>query len=370
MNIIQILDRIPKGRRDLLFYSDIHTDKIDYSGNTFKNRFGQNKLTFTLSDLGFSEEKILALVKEKLALVKGKNNIDVEEQPSEFTPVNNFYENETEDYFDDMQPNYPNSPELDRPSYEWDSHTIFLELPIKEYYSVDEYLKGDLFLSTSYRKMYPENRFRYLNWLSDITKPIEKSYIYLYIECLERGGLEKNIEDIIDELRVIKKFHFNINKAIVKKIDSTITLLCFYKKRIDLLFELYSNEKIDEISSPILYHCHINNIGLHTKDILLILKMLQFKLTIIKGFEVLFHEALSEIFKERYNIQFFPIWNYCKIEHAPIIKKRFSNWNLNTDIGEIVYPELWYEETLNNELTELYHLSYEKFKVLKKNRKK
>jgi hypothetical protein len=370
MSIFQILDRIPKGRRDLLYYSDIHTDKIDYSGNTFNNRFGQNKFTFRLTDLGFSEEKILELVKEKLELVRGKNNKEIEELPSEFSPINNFYENETEDYFDDMQPNYPNSPEFNRPSYEWDSHTIFIDLPIKEYFEVDEYLKGDLFLSTNYRKMYPENRFRYLNWLSDTTRPIEKSYIYLYIECLERGGLDKNIEEIIDELLLIKKFHFNINKAIVKKIDNTITLLCFYKKRFDLLFELFTNEKVDEISSPILYYHFINNIGLKTKDILLILKRLQFKLTIIKGFEALFQEALSEIFKVRYNSQFFPINDYCKIDNVPLIKKRFSNWNLNTEIGEIDYPELWYEESLNNELIELYKLSYEKFKVLKKNRKK
>lgn len=367
MDTIQLLDKIPEKRRTLLYTSDNKAEFIDYSNSTYKNRFGNSsdsEIIIKLSDFGIPEDKIREFIEQK-----NKDKTILKEEQSDFIPSNDFYENEKEDCFDEISINYPTNPDLTRPSFEWDRHTIFIDLPIKEYYGENEFLKGDLFLSSDYKRMYPENRFRYLNWLTDTTKPIEKSFIYLYIECLERRGTENNLDQVIQEFIILKESHLNISKAFIKKIEKAITLICIHNKRYDVLSDLYLKGSLEEISNPILNYYLSNNLGIEPTIMFSILKKLQYKLTIVKGFENLFFDALKEIFTIRYNQSNFPVSQFYSIENAPVIKEKFSNWNLNSDIKDIEYREIWFEESLNNEMNEIYKLSIERLKEHKKKAK-
>lgn len=85
----------------------------------------------------------------------------------------------------------------------------------------------------SYTSLTSEQRFQYITWLSDITKPTNLSYVFLYYYGLERhlliGDYDKAVEEI---LRLIKfhdhdKFRFYVITPLI--------VASLYKKRIDLL---------------------------------------------------------------------------------------------------------------------------------------
>ncbi len=351
MDIHSVINKIPEYRRRFLSFSEATEQEIDYSQQSHYDALNPAEAAFTIS------------LKEFKIKPSHKN-----EETSRDNEISDFFINESPDFWEDLvKPRY-NFDVSKRPAFEWDRHTIFTLLPVKEYYGEKEYLSGDLFLSSNYRNMYPENRFRYLTWLSDIRKPTERMFIDLYTECLERAGVEGKITDVIDELLLIKEHHFS--KTMTRRMNGTIINLCIIHKRKDILFELYKSQKIEEINNPILEEFLEKNLELSANDFVSILRNLKFKLQITKGYESLLIEAIEKIFNDKYSSNGFPLNKIYVGKNVPQENIRLYNWNLRFQIGPVSYPIIWFEEILNEEITKIYSLCYEYFKLLKKGLRK
>jgi hypothetical protein len=351
MEIHSLLNNIPENRRNLLFLSEAPENEIDYSQGSYKDALNPPEASIVIS-------------------LKDYKNTDFSnsEEEEDINKNNDFFINEDPGFWDDIS-----APKYDfdvskRPEHEWDRHTIFINLPIKEYFGEKEYLAGDLFLSSNYRNMYPENRFRYLSWLNDIRKPAERMFIDLYTECLERAGSQDFISDAVNELLLIKEHHFS--KTMSRRMNGTIFNLCVINNRKDILYDLYKSKKIEEINNPILEIYLDKNEELSASDFFSILRNLKFKLQITKGYESLFVEAIEKIFNERYVSNTLPINKIYKGENTPLEYIRWYNWNLSSLLGPVSYPEIYYEENFNKEINNVYPLCYEYFKLLKKVQRK
>ena len=351
MDIHSVINKIPEYRRRFLCFSEATEKEIDYSQRSYFDALNPAEAAFTIS---LKEFKI--------------KPSDRSEEATQDNETSDFFINESPDFWEDLvKPKY-NFDVSKRPDFEWDRHTIFTLLPIKEYYGEKEYLSGDLFLSSNYRNMYPENRFRYLTWLSDIRKPTERMFIDLYTECLERAGSQGFISDAVNELLLIKEHHFS--KTMSRRMNGTIFNLCVINNRKDILFDLYKSKKIEEINNPILEIYLDKNEELSASDFFSILRNLKFKLQITKGYESLFVDAIEKIFNERYISNTLPLNKIYIGENTPLEYIRLYNWNFSSLLGPVSYPEICYEENFNKEINNIYPLCYEYFKSLKKGLRK
>lgn len=59
----------------------------------------------------------------------------------------------------------------------------------------------------SYSGLTPEQRWIYLNWLEDVTQPVDIGYVFVYYYGLERQLLTGNFENAFDEVLLLREGH-------------------------------------------------------------------------------------------------------------------------------------------------------------------
>jgi hypothetical protein len=215
--------------------------------------------------------------------------------------------------------------------------------------------------------MYPQNRYRYLDWLIDITKPIERSYVSLYLECLERRGVDNGLDSVLDDLKLLHGCCENSN--IRRDIEGVITNLCVIHDTTELLPGLYRDRLLTALTAPILLGYYKSETELTKELILLLMRKLKFKLTAIKDNEQLFLTCLEEELVELYGSNTFPIHKY-SLSVCPVGSVRLHNYNLSEEIGIKTFPEIWYAPNIVGEIEKVYTTVYEVFKERKKQLRK
>lgn len=82
---------------------------------------------------------------------------------------------------------------------------IYIDLPIDNTFISPTPL--DYF--PSYEKLTPQERAAYINWLTDITAPIDIGYVFIFYYGLERHLLFGNSEDALKTILLLRKYHKN-----------------------------------------------------------------------------------------------------------------------------------------------------------------
>ncbi|MDR2572207.1 MAG: TerB N-terminal domain-containing protein [Oscillospiraceae bacterium] len=103
---------------------------------------------------------------------------------------------------------------------------IDLELPISE---TKEATSSKMDYYPSYRQMLPEQRTAYLNWLCDITQPVDIGYVYVFYYGLERYLLTEKFEKAFIMVSWLMEFH-NLNYA-----KGALIYSCILHRRYQLL---------------------------------------------------------------------------------------------------------------------------------------
>lgn len=146
-----------------------------------------------------------------------------------------------------------------------DPSTIFLKLPISQPTNLNAV--PDLSYFPNYAELTPEQKWKYLHWLQNISQPIDIGYVFIYYYGLEKQLLVGNFDLAFDEISYLRKYHNNpsfssysfhalfssailkgridkLNYLETKDIENFIPhcLLLKYKKELDLdvdiLFEI------------------------------------------------------------------------------------------------------------------------------------
>ncbi|MDR1702707.1 MAG: TerB N-terminal domain-containing protein [Sporomusaceae bacterium] len=85
----------------------------------------------------------------------------------------------------------------------------------------------------SYTRLTPQQKYTYLNWLTDITKTISTGYLFLFYYGLERHLFFGDMEKAVKIISILRKYHPNIS-FLVYSADASF-LAITKNKRLDLL---------------------------------------------------------------------------------------------------------------------------------------
>lgn len=106
---------------------------------------------------------------------------------------------------------------------------IWTRLPIKEN---DDLVKEPMYYP-AYSRLSPEERYQYLNWLKDVTKETNLSYVFLYFYGLERHLLLGNYDLAVDEILRLLKYH---DKGTFRSYATgSLVAASVFRKRADIL---------------------------------------------------------------------------------------------------------------------------------------
>lgn len=178
---------------------------------------------------------------------------------------------------------------------------IWTKLPIEQ----NNELETQAMYYPSYSGLSPKHRFQYLNWLRDITKESNLSYVFLYYYGLERHMLVGNYDLAVEEvLRLIK--HHNKNSFRTYAINSLI-LASGYRKKTDIIKK--APFILDDPSPASLYIQYMAKDPLSAREIINLANRVEYtNKRYIKAFPNLFEKELQLIIDE-YENQHGSIWS-------------------------------------------------------------
>lgn len=217
----------------------------------------------------------------------------------------------------------------------------------------------------SYTGLSPKNRYQYLNWLRDIAKETNLSYVFLYYYGLERHLLIGNYDGAVDEVLRLLKFQ---NKGTFKGyVTAALLVASIFRKRVDIfekapfLFNEISNEAL-------LIRLRVGE-HLNVEDIIDLSTSVGFKnkrylKTQPEKFKVILEEVFDDFQKKHGYI--FDLIDPNNLEKEESII--FANCSIPRKIRQIKVPQIIKDEKFKILINDLLFQTHQRLKV--ENRKK
>lgn len=248
-----------------------------------------------------------------------------------------------------------------------DPSTIFKVLPVSKPNSLDEVTPMPYW--PSYAGMSPEQRFKYLTWLYDVTNPTDMGYVFVYCYGLERQLLFGNFEKAFDEIIKLRKFH--TSKGFLNYSETALIFASFYKKRLDLLLKNSEETLIHRFSNIQLEFAIKNDLNLSTQNIISIFKELRLYSSVLKGYEKLFEGSVIKILNSEYKSDHFPLGKTFDLTKTKIRKEiAFANYSFPDELRYPDVRDILHSKDFSTEISKIYKYAYEDFKKEKSVEKK
>lgn len=233
-----------------------------------------------------------------------------------------------------------------------DPSTIYIHLPISEDYKV---------LPLSYWPHYIEmtsgQRFTYLSWLRDVTKPIDIGYVFIYYYGLERQLLTGHFDKAFDEIIKLRNIHKN--KSFLKYSENALINAAILKNRQDRLIDLHEKTEISEYSNMLFSIAHKMNIALGVQQLSLIFhKAFPYSRKALRDNKELFISCISSVLKEYNDSSVFPISNYDIKNTRFTTIKCFANYSFSEELQTRKVKDFYQCKRLMEDIEKIYNISH------------
>ncbi len=239
---------------------------------------------------------------------------------------------------------------------------IDFELDILESKNIDSNEKIGYY--PSYRKLTPEQRFVYLNWLKDITKPIDIGYVFIFYYGLERHLLFGEFEKAFDTIMILRKYHFN--KSFLSYSENALLASIIKRDRLDYINKLNLSKSNINIFALIISKAFKKFMA---EDLILFSTRVGFSnKRYIKEDYNRFVNEMKNILIQEYEEEYYPI----NEEYFLHCQKTFSLMLANTLLcNELIeFPDILSSPKVSVDIYNLLYKTHERIKSIKKEERK
>lgn len=222
----------------------------------------------------------------------------------------------------------------------------------------------DLGYFPSYAQMNPYQKWIYLDWLRDVTKPIDTGYVFTYYYGLERQLIDGKFKEAFDEINILR-IHHN-NKSFQSYSINALINAINIKKRFDLLEDIYTNDNYDKISNSALYISYKLEFALHPDVLISIVNSIPgTNRRYIKKNKNLYKKFLGKVLNDKYsNNGSYPFAKMIDIDNVYHKRvKGFANYSLSDEYGELSYPNFLGHKKFKTDILECHKEAHERTKV-------
>lgn len=233
---------------------------------------------------------------------------------------------------------------------------VWERLPIK----VNQEIEGDKLYYPTYIGLSPRQRYQYLQWLKDITKETNLSYVFLYYYGLERHLILGDYENAFNEILRLIKYH---DKGTFRSYSqSSLIISSLYHKRFDLF---KGTDILEGSSNEIFLVKRMMNQDIDAANLIDIASRIGFtNKRYIKMHPVIFEEILNRKIQENNGIL-----NHINLDE---LKKKEESFFGNTSIPDSVrcikVPQLITNTLFKKMTKKLLEATHEEIKIKKKNK--
>lgn len=213
--------------------------------------------------------------------------------------------------------------------------TIYTALPIRRPANPELIPQPNYY--PTYAELSPEQKWVYLNWLMNITQPINIGYVFLYYYGLERQLLTGEFDDAFDEIIILRQTHTD-NLSFDTYSRAALLISAIFKKRVDRLEQIYRLFKPKHFSNTELLLAHRLGYDLGTEGLVRLAPNLRdVQKRYIKNNSDEYERALLGVLMEEYGTPYMPFSSVYKISEMQ--KRQYPLFANSSFPSEIRIPE-------------------------------
>lgn len=215
----------------------------------------------------------------------------------------------------------------------------------------------------SYIQLSPEQRWVYLNWLKDITQPIDIGYVFIYYYGLERNLLLGDFEAAYNEILLLRQIHNN--KSFESYSYNALLFAAALKKKPEQIFTLLQNESRNGIANEDLIFKFRFNLGISPDDLMsLARKFKGTNLRYIKSNPNLYRAALEKILTEKFDQPEYQHFKKFDISDIPMVQSvTFANISFPANLRTPKIPNFINYEPFIYDCKQVYNLAHKLVKA-------
>lgn len=192
-------------------------------------------------------------------------------------------------------------------SFGGDPSLLYSNLPIDPKTKIDP--KESIGYFPTYKMLNSGQRWIYLNWLRDISKPIDIGYVFIFYYGLERHLVHGNYEGAVDTILYLRQHHEN---ASFNSYSSNALLMCaILHKDTNTLLKILDDIVITSSNGNLLLIAkYLMKLGISPKEIISLSSAVGFKnKRYIKKYPDLFSQKVSAIIESEFGSGTLPFYN-------------------------------------------------------------
>lgn len=207
----------------------------------------------------------------------------------------------------------------------------------------------------SYQTMTPQQRFKYLSWLRDISQTIDIGYVFTFYYGLEKHIVDGDVESAVKTIKLLKQYHDN--SSFQDYSNSALIYAAIKKQDITKLDGVLLDSLPREVFITLRYLFYKK---LTSEDIIHSMKAIGFNNTrYIKSEYNLFNSTLNELLQERFNSSVYNFkiptsFSFNKIKPIPL-----ANYGLAYKVREFEIPNVLSHTPTTAELYDLLFTTHE-----------
>ncbi|MBO0451370.1 MULTISPECIES: TerB N-terminal domain-containing protein [Enterococcus] len=210
----------------------------------------------------------------------------------------------------------------------------------------------------SYSEMSPEQRFKYLSFLTDITNPIDIGYVFVFYYGLERNiYMNRKFAESID--MIVKLQHYHTNKSFLSYSNDALIFAAMKTKDPSILYKI----NLNYLKPELLFLVKGSFIGSFSpEDLMVMAKAVGFSnQRYIKSDPELFSNNLKKLLQKKYGRDEYILDKAIKIDTKELIRLMLANTSIPE--REFQYPNLILSSKIHSDFYLLIKEAHEKTKV-------
>jgi hypothetical protein len=246
--------------------------------------------------------------------------------------------------------------------------TIFTKMLVRKPSNPDEIPRPDYY--PTYAGLTPEQKWIYLNWLSQISVPVNIGYVFIYYYGLERHLLLGEFNLAFEEILLLRKYHQNQSFSFYS--GAALLHSCVFRKRLDMLEKLNQSEELTDLENSELLMVFQLGFDFTADSLIKASKKIRgINQRYIKSDLVSFKATLEGCLRKRYGDAYFPFGSRYKLKDLP--KQRdilFANISFPTEVRTPEIPSFLQYTPFLDEVREVFAEAHDKMKIYLRERRK
>jgi hypothetical protein len=247
--------------------------------------------------------------------------------------------------------------------------TIYLRMAVRKAQNPDEIPRPNYY--PTYAGLTPEQKWIYLNWLCQVSEPVNIGYVFIYYYGIERHLLLGEFDLAFDEILHLRKYHKN--HSFIGYSGSALLHSCFFRKRQDRLEDLSRSGELFGLGNAELLMAYQLGFDLTPKSLIEGSKPISgLNRRYLKSEPDLFESSLGECLRLKYGDTYFPFASRYKLADLPKRQEiLFANISFPSEIRTPELPSFLDYYAFTNEVRALFIETHERVKIsLREGRKR